>query len=98
MMAFDASKLLRIGIMATLIALPLIIWLALYLAASWWSVNSQPALGWLIRLRRIGWTFGVALLLMSLARRGILFYGITITTFAAGLSIPESWIKRHSQS
>ena len=93
-MAFDTSKVFRIEIIAILVASPLIIWLGLYLAARWWSVNSRTALPWLKCLRWIGWGGGLVLVLLSLVREGFpLFYGIAMATFSAGLSIPKGWIK-----
>lgn len=94
-MHFEPSKVSGIAIPLTLFVLPLIVWLALYLAQRWWSVNSRPALPWLKALRWTGWAVGVALLVTSLTGGRLPWvYGIAATTFSAGLSIPESWIKR----
>jgi len=81
-MTFDASKVMRIEIVATLMTSPLVIWLALYLATRWWSVNSRPALAWLKCLRWIGWGTGVVLVLLSLVRESFPWiYVIAITGF-----------------
>jgi len=94
-MPVDPLRVSRIEIMTTLIVLPLVIWLALYFAHRWWSVNLLPALPWVKMLRWIGWAFGVTLLLLSLTGGQLPWvYGIAMTAFSAGLSIPESWIKR----
>jgi hypothetical protein len=89
-MVFDASKVLRTEIVATLFASPMVIWLAFYLADRWWSVNSRPASAWLKCLRWIGWGIGVILVLLSFPW----VYVIAVTGFSAGLSIPESWVQR----
>jgi hypothetical protein len=94
-MPFDPSKVLRFEIVLTLIVAPLLIWLALYSAHRWWSVNSRPALPWLKTLRWISWIFGVVLLLLSMTRRPFPWvYGIAVVAFSNGLSIPEGWVKR----
>ena len=94
-MLLDASRVLRIEIVLPLMFLPLLIWLALYLAARTWSVNCRPALPWLRALRWIGWALGVVLLTLSLVRDHFSwYYGIAMGTFSIGLNIPESWIKR----
>jgi hypothetical protein len=94
-MLFETSKVSRIEITSALLLLPLIIWLALYLAQRWWSVNMRPALPWLKTVRWVGWAFGVALLLLSLTGGQLPWIcGMVMTAFSAGLSIPESWIKR----
>lgn len=94
-MLFEPSKVSRIEITSTLFALPLIIWLILYLSRRWWSVNSRPALPWLKTLRWIGWVVGVALLLLSVTGSRLPWvYGIAMATLSVGLSIPESWITR----
>jgi len=93
-MPFELSRVSRIEIASTLFVLPLAIWLSLYLAQRWWSVNSRPALPWLKTLRWIGWVSGVALLLVSFTGSHLPWvYGVAATTFSAGLSIPESWIR-----
>jgi len=92
-MPVDPSKVSRIEITTALIVLPLVIWLALYLAQRWWSINSCLALPWLRTLRWIGWIFAVALLLLSLTSHLPSVYCIAMTAFSAGLSMPESWIK-----
>ena len=94
-MLFEPSKVSRIEITSTLFLLPLIIWLILYLAQRLWSVNLLPALPWVKTLRWAGWALGVALLLLSLTGGQLPWgYGIAMTAFSAGLSIPESWIKQ----
>jgi len=94
-MSFDHSKLLLIEISSTLFLLPLLIWLALYVAHRFWSFNSRPALPWFKTVRWIGWSFGVILLLLSFAHEHLAWvYGLAMITFSTGLSIPESWVKR----
>jgi hypothetical protein len=93
-MNFDPSKLSRIEIPATLSLLPLLILLVFYLAHRWWSVNWRPALPWLRTLRWIGWGLGSLLSLLSLTGGHFPVYGMAMTSFSVGLSIPESWVKR----
>jgi len=94
-MAFEPSTLSRIVIPSALLVLPIIAWLLLYLAERWWSINWLPALPWLKTIRWIGWTVGTALFLLSLISGRVPWvYGVAMTGFSAGLSIPESWIKR----
>ena len=89
------STLLRIEFVFTLMLLPLVVLLVFYLAHRWWSINWRPALPWLRTLRWLGWGLGMLLMFLSLSRAQFLFsYGLAITAFSAGLSIPESWIKR----
>lgn len=89
------SRVLRIEITFTLIVLPLLVWLALYLAHRWWNVNLRLALPWLKTLRWTGWGIGGVLLLLSLGGNNFLwFYGIATATFSAGFSFPVSWVKR----
>jgi hypothetical protein len=94
-MAFVPSKLLVVDALI----LPLLIWLIVYLAGQWWAVNSRPILPWLKTLRWIGWGSGVILFALSFALSHISpLYGLAMTTFSAGLSIPEAWIKRRFSS
>jgi len=94
-MSFDPSKVLRIEITFTLMLLPLLIWLALYLAYRWWCFNLRPVLPWLRTLRWIGWGFNVLSVLLWIASPHFsLVYGIAMMTFSVGLSIPEGWVKR----
>jgi len=95
-MPFRPLKLSGLVVVVALIALPLIMWLILYLARHRWS-DLRPALLWIKTLRWIGWIFGVTLLLMSLAGTHLPWaYGIAVIASSAGLSIPESWIKARS--
>ena len=77
------------------LALPLAFWLTIYWAARWWSINWRPILPWLKFLRWVGWGCGTAMVLISLARSVFpVGYGVIILGFSAGLSLPESWVKR----
>ena len=94
-MNMDASKLLAIEISSAFVALPLVLWFTLYLAARWWSINSRPVLPWLRILRWLGWGFAIVLLFVHLANDHFPFaYGTALTAFSAELSLPESWVKR----
>lgn len=90
-MTISASKAQAIAF----VSLPLIFWLAIYLAARWWSINWRPILLWLKILRWVGWGLGAVLVLVSIFRNVFpITDGALILTFSAGLSIPESWVKR----
>ena len=95
-MSVDASKVAAIEFTSAFIALPLVFWLAMYMATRWWSINWRPVLPWLKILRWISWGCGAALLLTSLARNVLpaANFGAVILGFSAGLSFPESWVKR----
>jgi hypothetical protein len=94
-MPFDPSKILRIEIASALMALPLVIWLALYLTYRWWSLNLGWTLQWLETLRRVSWVFSVILAILSAARDHFPFvYAIAMFTFSAGISMPERWVRR----
>jgi hypothetical protein len=94
-MSIDASKMAAIEFASAILALPVVFWLAMYIGARWWSINWRPILPWLKILRWFSWGCGVALFLASLARSAFpIAYGFLILGFAAGLSIPESWVKR----
>ena len=96
-MPLEPSRISHIEIPSTLFALPLVIWLTLYSAERWLSLNSRPILPWLKALRWIGWVLGVVLLLLSVTSAHLRWvYGVAVMTFSGGLSIPESWIRwRH---
>ena len=94
-MHIDASKVLAIEISSPLIVLPFIVWLALYVAARWWSFDLRPVLPWLNMLRWVGWGLAIALLILSLARDHFpMVYGQAMTSFSLGLAFPQSWVKR----
>ena len=94
-MSIDPSKVAATEFTAAFFALPLLFWLAMYMAARWWSINWRPVLPWLKILRWMSWGCGTALFVSALARHVFpLAYGIIIFGFSAGLSIPESWVKR----
>lgn len=93
-MSLDASNVAAIEVASAFFALPLAFWLAMYIAARWWSIKWRPILPWLKILRWFSWGGGVALFLTSLVRNTFPSYGLLMLGFAAGLSIPESWVKR----
>jgi hypothetical protein len=91
-MSLAASKMAAIEFSSALLALPLVFWLAMNVAARWWSINWRPILPRLKILRWIGWGCRAALVLTSLTRNVFpIGYGSLILGFSAGLSIPESW-------
>jgi hypothetical protein len=94
-MHIGASKVFAIEITSLLITLPFIVWLALYVAAHWCSINLRPVLPWLNILRWVGWGFAFALLTLSLARDHFsMVYRQAMSSFSLGLAFPQSWVKR----
>jgi hypothetical protein len=88
-MHIAASKILAIQISSSLIALPFFVWLALYAAARWWTIDLRPVLPWLNLLRWIGWASAIVLLTLSLARDHFpMVYGQAMTSFSLGLLFP----------
>jgi hypothetical protein len=91
----EGHRALAIEIGSALMTFPLIIWLALYLAARQWSVSLRPILPWLRILRWLGWGFGLALFFVHLDRDTFpVAYGIAMFTFSTGLALPEGWVRR----
>jgi hypothetical protein len=90
------SHTFTIVIVSFLVVAPLLLWLALYAAARWWSVNLRPTLRYLRAVRWVGWSFGIILFLVHWIRDDFsASYGIALLTFAVGLAMPESWVKKH---
>jgi hypothetical protein len=90
----DGSKF-TIEVASALIALPFIVWLALYVAAGWRSIGLRPLLPWLRILRWVGWGLAIALYLTHFAHDGFPWvYGAAMFAFSTGLSFPEGWVKR----
>ena len=79
-----------------LVVAPLLLWLSFYAAAHWWSVNLRSTLRYLRAVGWVGWSLGVILFLAHWIRDDLSpFYGVALLTFALGLRMPESWVKRH---
>lgn len=94
-MSIDPSRFAAIEFASAAIALPLVFWLTMYWAARWWSINWRPILPWLKILRWVSWGCGTGMVLISLARSVFpVAYGMVILGFSAGLSLPQSWVKR----
>jgi hypothetical protein len=75
----------------------MIVWIALYGAARWWSIGLRPVLPWLKILRWVGWGLAIALYVIHFALdRFPWAYGAAVFAFSAGLALPESWVKRRS--
>jgi hypothetical protein len=91
----DGHKLLTIEIGSALVVAPMIVWLALYVAARWGSISLRAALPWLRILRYVTWGSAIALYIVHFAHdRFPWAYGAAVFTFSAGLALPESWVKR----
>ena len=93
-MSIDASRVAAIEFWSAFTALPLVFWLAMYVAARWWPINWRPILPWLKILRWVSWGCGVALFFTYLARIVPAIYVLLTLGFSGGLSLPESWVKR----
>jgi ABC-type uncharacterized transport system permease subunit len=93
----EGSRLLEIGILAFLMLSPIAIWLALYIAAQKSPFNSGLFLTCLKKLRGIAYVCGIALILSHFTSAHFFHdfnYGGAVLTFSAGLSIPESLLKK----
>jgi hypothetical protein len=94
-MDFHGSQVLAIEIGSVLTLAPLIVWLALYVTARWWSIDLRPALQWLRMLRWVAWGSAVVLLVAYMVHGHFpLAYAAAMFTFQLGLALPESWVKR----
>ena len=90
------SHTFAIVIFSFLVLTPVLLELAFYAAARWWSVSLRPTLRYIRAARWVGWSFGVILFLVHLIRDDFsASYGIALLTFAVGLGIPEHWVKKH---
>jgi len=95
-MNLEGARLLGIGIWIFLILAPFVIWLALYVAARWWSFGLQPLVPWMRTFRWITYGSGIALGLAHFTSAH--FYhdftcAAAVLTFSIGLSFPENWLK-----
>jgi hypothetical protein len=94
-MNLDGSRVHLIETYLAVGASPLIVWLALYAAVRWWSIDLRPVLPWLRTLRWLGWGLAIALLVTHLAHDHFsVAYGLAMSSFQLGLALPESWVKR----
>jgi hypothetical protein len=63
----DGHKLVAIEIGSALLAAPMIVWLALYLAARCGSIGLRPVLPWLRVLHWVAWGLAIALYIVHFA-------------------------------
>ena len=91
----NSSRTAAIEFFSFFLAMPLVVWLALYLSAGWLSVTPQKMLVCLKVLRWITWVFGLVgtLLELALARGRFPIYGLSMMGCSAGLALPENWVK-----
>jgi hypothetical protein len=92
----NASRTAAIEFFSFFLAVPLVIWLTLYLSARWLSVNPNKVLVWLKVVRWTAWVFGFAAVLLELgamARGSYPVYGLSMMGCSAGLALPENWVK-----
>jgi hypothetical protein len=84
-MSISPSKVLAIEICLPIIALPFVIWLALYVIGRCSSTNLRPVLAWLKGLRWVTWIAAILLLFFSMAREHFpMTYGLAMLSFSAG--------------
>jgi hypothetical protein len=91
------DKMFAIAACAALVAAPMIMWLALYLAAKTSSTELRSVLPWIKMARWIAWGCGLGLVLFALIGKHLdhfLAYAASVGAFSAGLGISESWAKR----
>ena|SRR5215469_12019273 len=92
----NASRIAAIEFFSVFLAVPLVIWLTLYLSARWLSLNPNKVLVWLKVVRWIGWVLGFAAVLLELgvmAHGRYPVYGLSMMGCSAGLALPENWVK-----
>jgi hypothetical protein len=88
-------KTLVLGIYLLLIVAPFIGWGALYVGVRNWSLDPQQLMSWLRGLRWLSWICAVLLFGGYVVGGHYPWaYPIAMFTFSAGLSFPESWLKR----
>jgi len=88
------SKLLVIGISSLLIIAPFIVWAALYVAVSKWSLDLQSLVPWFRGFRWVVWSCGLFLFIGYFAGGHFRWvYPSAVATFSVGLVFPEKWLK-----
>ena len=85
---------IKIVISVAVLALPFLVWLALYAASRAFSVGLRPILPLMRVLRWVAWGAGVVLCLAHLTLNRFPFYGMACLSLSLGLSFPETWVKR----
>ena len=94
-MSLHPPRLVAAEVVAILMVVPMLLWLALYAAARFGSFALRPVLPWLRALRWTGWILGMALLVAYVIGDVLpLAYGVALLSFSIGLAIPERWVKR----
>jgi len=90
-----ASRMVLIGLTSLLIIAPFVLWGVLYVAVRKWSLNLRPLIARFRAFRWVAWSCGVLLIVGCLAGGHYPWsYAIAVATFSAGLTFPESWLKR----
>lgn len=95
----QVGRWFEIGILAGLTFAPLGIWYVLSVVDECRSLNFELIILWIRALRWITYVCGVALFLANLTSAYFahdIKYVCALLTFSAGLSMPQSWLKRKS--
>jgi hypothetical protein len=90
-------KLIKIAIIAGVLLAPFVFWLFIYGLLRFSSVDPQRVKSWLRTLRWVTWIPAAALMLVAIVNHKfhyLFFYGSGLFSFSAGLSFPESWLKK----
>jgi len=96
-MIFLTNKPLAIVICAILIAGPFVVWFFVYCVSKCPSVSLHRFLPLLRALRWATWAAAIALMLPAFASGAIhraAVYGFALSSFSAGLSFPQSWLRK----
>jgi hypothetical protein len=90
-----AHKLTKLVIVLIPMAAPFVVWLGLYAASRFASLNLRPAVAWLRVLRWTTWGAAVCLFFAHIANDRFPFvYAAAGFIFSQGLFFPEGWVKR----
>ena len=93
-MTADAISL-RLIVTVLIVAAPFALWLGLYSAARWRSVNLGATLPWIVGLRWVAWAAAGALFMIHLSRESFPgSYGMAGLMASAGLYSVAEWVKR----
>jgi hypothetical protein len=96
-MEFFETKIFAKIIMIVLMTAPLILWAYLGAVTETSSIKLRSVLSWIRLVRWVSWSFSIVLFLIALVVDHIQkfpYYAIGMSTFSAGLALPEGWLKR----
>jgi hypothetical protein len=100
-MNISETRLVGVGIVVLSVIAPFVLWLAMYAAERWQSLDLHPLLPWVRRLHLLTLSLGVALyagyLVIGDFHRPAI-YPVAVLGFAMGLYFPANWLKRRAAS